>query len=273
MPPDSAGVALVTGCSSGIGRATVRRFLAGDWTVWATARNPGDVDDLARLGSRTAALDVTDEEQVTTVVDTVLERDGRIDCLVNNAGFGQAGAVEEVPVDRLRAQFDVNAFGPIRLAQAVLPHMRTAGGGTIVNVSSLLGRVSYPMRGAYAGSKHALEAMSDVLRAEVTGFDVDVVLVEPGSVRTGFDDRLRESRTNIDEQPVYGRLRRVVDAAQRLSARTGVPPDRVAAVVYEAAATDDPNSRYVVGWDARTAILVDRIVPSRVTDWLYGKLL
>lgn len=213
MPADQTPVVLITGCSSGIGRATAHRFLEEGWRVWATARDPDDVAGLARAGCRSAALDVTDDEQVERVVERVVDRDGRIDCLVNNAGFGQAGAVEEVPVERLRVQFDVNVFGPVRLVQAVLPHMRTAESGTVVNVSSLLGRVVYPTRGAYAGSKHALEALSDALRMEVAGFGVDVVVVEPGAVSTGFDDRLRDTRDATLETPAYDRLRRVVDAA------------------------------------------------------------
>ncbi|WP_232701954.1 SDR family oxidoreductase [Halobacterium wangiae] len=272
MPPEPTPVVLTTGCSSGIGRATARRFLAAGWRVWATSRNPADVAELARESCRTAALDVTDAEQVDRVVDAVVERDDRIDCLVNNAGFGQAGAVEEVPVDRLRAQFEVNVFGPVRLVQAVLPHMRAAESGAIVNVSSLLGRVVYPTSGAYAGSKHALEALSDALRMEVAGFGVDVVLVEPGAVRTGFDDRLRETQGSVHERPVYERLRRVVDVAQRLSERTAVSPDRVADVVYEAAVSTDPEARYVVGWDARVAVLADRLLPARATEWLYERL-
>lgn len=272
MPRDTPPVVLVTGCSSGIGRATARRFMDGGWRTWATARDPDDVTDLARDGCRTAALDVTDSSQIDDVVDTVVERDGRIDCLVNNAGFGQAGAIEEVPPDRLERQFDVNVFGPVRLVQAVLPHMRAAESGTVVNVSSLLGRVVYPTRGAYAGSKHALEAVSDALRAEVAGVGVDIVLVEPGAVRTNFESRLRDSKTALDERPVYGRLRRFVDTAQWLAERTGLPPERVAAVIYRAAATDGPKDRYVVGWDARLAIVADRVVPTRATDWLYRVL-
>lgn len=265
-------VVLITGCSSGIGRATAQRFLDAGWRVWATSREPTDITDLADAGCRTAALDVTDGSQIDSVVNRAVARDDRIDCLVNNAGFGQAGAIEEIPVDRLQAQFDVNVFGPARLIQTVLPHMRNAGGGTIVNVSSLMGRVTYPTRGAYAGSKHALEALSDTLRAEVGGFDIDVVLIEPGTVRTGFEDRLRETESALNERPSYARLRRVVDEAQRLAERRGMPPIQVADVIYRAATADTPKRRYVVGWDARLAILADRVVPTRLTDWLYRTL-
>ncbi|QKY22014.1 SDR family oxidoreductase (plasmid) [Halolamina sp. CBA1230] len=272
MAPDHSPVVLITGCSSGIGRATARRFLDAGWRVWATARDPTDITDLADAGCRTAALDVTDGGQIDAVVERVVARDSRIDCLVNNAGYGQAGAVEEIPVDQLRAQFEVNVFGPVRLAQAVLPHMRGAGSGRIVNVSSLLGRVAYPTRGAYAGSKHALEALSESLRAETAGVGVDVVLIEPGAVRTGFEDRLHETESTLDEVAEYGRLRRLVDRAQRLSERRGMAPERVADEIYRAASVERPERRYVVGWDARLAILADRVVPARVTEWLYRRL-
>jgi len=272
MAPGKTPVVFVTGCSSGIGRATARRFLDADWRVWATARDPTDITELADAGCRTAALDVTDGAQIERVVERAVERDRRIDCIVNNAGFGQAGAIEEIPVGRLQAQFDVNVFGPVRLIQTVLPHMRNAGGGTVVNVSSLMGRVTYPTRGAYAGSKHALEALSDTLRAEVGVFDVDVVLVEPGTVRTGFEDRLHESKSVLDERPAYTQLRRVVDEAQRLAERRGMPPLQVADVIYRAATADTPKRRYVVGWDARLAILADCVVPTQLTDWLYRTL-
>lgn len=272
MAQEPAPVVLITGCSSGIGRATARRFHSEGWRVWATSRDPDDIANLGEAGCRTAALDVTEEQQISAVVDALIERDNRLDCLVNNAGFGQAGAIEEVPIDRLRQQFDVNVFGPVRLAQAVLPNMRATGGGTVVNVSSLLGRVTFPMRGAYAGSKHALEAVSGALRAEVAGQPVDVVLVEPGSVRTSFGDRLQETQDRTAAQPEYDRLRRVVDTAQRLSERTGLAPARVAEVIYGAAVAEDPQRRYLVGRDARFAVLADRVVPTGLMEWLYRKL-
>lgn len=274
MPPTNAEkrVVLITGCSSGIGRATAERFHEAGCHVWATSRDPSDLEDLGDRGCRTAALDVTDQDQIASVVENVLARDGRIDCLVNNAGFGQAGAVEEVPIERLRDQFEVNTFGPVRVAQAVMPHMRASGGGTIVNVSSLLGRVTYPTRGAYAASKQALESLSDALRVEADPFDVSVVLVEPGSVRTDFDENLRETRDDINRVSEYGRVRRLVDRAQHLNQRWGIPPEAVAAVIVRAATSDSPNPRYVVGLDARVGILADRLLPDRVTDWVYRTL-
>ena len=139
---------LITGSSSGIGRATAAAFLDEDWTVHATARDTADIEDLAEAGCETHELDVTDDEDVADVVDRVVDADGRIDCLVNNAGFGQFGPLEDVPVEDLHAQFDVNVYGPHRMARAVLPHMREQGEGTIVNLSSVSGRVATPGMGA-----------------------------------------------------------------------------------------------------------------------------
>jgi NAD(P)-dependent dehydrogenase (short-subunit alcohol dehydrogenase family) len=260
-------VALVTGCSSGIGRATAVAFDVAGWRVWATARDPADVEALAARGCRTAALDVTDAGAVTAVVEEVVETDGRIDCLVNNAGYGQAGVVEDVPHDRVLAQFDVNVFGCLRLIRAVLPRMREQGSGTIVNVSSVLGRVAYPTRGIYAGSKHAIEGVTDALRVEVAGLGIDAVVVEPGAVRTAFDERLFETEAAIDRSPAYARAYDRIGRAQRLASRFGSSPDDVARVVVRAATADRPRARYVVGFDARL-VLWSRYLPTRLTDWL-----
>jgi NAD(P)-dependent dehydrogenase (short-subunit alcohol dehydrogenase family) len=145
-----SGVVFITGCSSGIGRATARVFERKGWRVWATARDPNDIEALAAAGCRTAALDVTDDDEIRGVIDEIDERDGGLDCLINNASYGQTGAIEDVPLDRIHAQFDVNVYGPVRLVQAALPLLRARDGGTIVNVSSFLGRMVFPFRGAYA---------------------------------------------------------------------------------------------------------------------------
>src|SRR6056297_336090 len=197
---------LITGCSSGIGHATALAFLEADWTVVASARDPGDIADLAEAGCETITLDVTDPDQVTSVVERTVEETGAIDCLVNNAGYAQMGPLEDVQAEDLQSQFDVNVFGPHRLVRAALPHMRAQGEGRIVNVSSINGRISVAGSGAYAASKHAMEAMSDALRVEVDPFDVDVVLIEPGPVETSFTDRVADelpaSRT-ADYDDIY----------------------------------------------------------------------
>ena len=155
---------LVTGCSTGLGRATARAFLGSGWTVYATARDERELRGLARRGARTATLDVTSETDVIAVVEGMVEEVGRIDCLVNNAGYGQLGPVEDVDTERVVRQFDANVFGPHRLVRAVLPHMRSRSAGRIVNVSSAVGRFALPGVGIYSSSKFALRAISDALR-------------------------------------------------------------------------------------------------------------
>ena len=179
---------LVTGCSSGIGAAIAMRLARAGWPVYATARRPDMLDTLREAGARTLALDVTNEDSMRSAV-AVVERDhGSVGALVNNAGFGQSGALEEVPLDALRRQFDTNVFGLLRLTQLVLPGMRRARQGRIVNIGSMGGRLTFPGGGAYHATKHALVALNDALRFEVRGFGIDVVLIEPGLIRTGFAD-------------------------------------------------------------------------------------
>ncbi|MFB6309318.1 MAG: SDR family oxidoreductase [Haloarculaceae archaeon] len=262
-----AKTVLITGCSSGIGRATAAAFLEDDWRVWATARDPDDITDLADAGCETARLDVTNARQVERVVEDVLDADGRIDCLVNNAGYAQYGALEDVPTDRLHEQFDVNVYGPHRLTREVLPHMREREDGTIVNVSSVSGRISTPGGGAYCGSKFALEAMSDALRGEVGGFGVDVVLVEPGPVETEFDDRALDEIDGTDRSGAYEWLYRAYEDFGLTGGNdpVAIPPRYVATTIRDAACATDPQARYPVGQFARLALLA-RHLPDRWRD-------
>lgn len=258
---------LITGCSSGIGRATAAMFAEEEWVVYATARNEADLDGLE--GTQTSELDVRDADAIEGLVERVVDEQGQFDCLVNNAGYGQYGPLEDVPAGELHRQFEVNVYGPHRLMRAVLPHMRDAGDGTIVNVSSTSGRISVPGSGAYSGSKFALEAMSDALRGEVDGFDVDVVLVEPGPVATNFTARSRAELTRgLDRrEDVYGWLYEAIEDTSLLagSSPLAVPPRRVASVIHEAAESTDPRARYPVG-GARYLMLA-RFLPDGLRDF------
>ena len=262
---------LITGCSSGIGDATARAFLDEEWDVYATARNLDDLAALEAADCVTAALDVTDDEAVRRVVDRVASESGRIDCLVNNAGCAYLGPIEDVPVEKVHRQFDVNVYGPHRLARAVLPHMREAESGTIVNVSSFVGRLAIPTAGVYSGSKFALEAMSDALRAEVAPFGVDVVLVEPGTVDTRFDRRSERMIDELGRTAAYDKHYRVLDDWFALGegGRPGsVSSDAVAAVILNAASSTDPASRYPVGIHAQVGN-VARFAPDWIRDAIY----
>src|SRR3954449_1432267 len=186
MADPTSRAVLITGCSSGIGRATAERLAGRGFTVYATARNVQSIADLEDRGCRVLALDVTDEDSMQAAVGTVLEEQGAVGALVNNAGYSQSGAVEDVPLDEVRRQFETNVFGLIRMCQLVLPGMRAQHHGRIVNVSSMGANFTFPGGGIYHATKYSVEAISDVLRFEVQGFGVDVVLIEPGLIKTEF---------------------------------------------------------------------------------------
>ncbi|MDS0258090.1 SDR family oxidoreductase [Haloarcula sp. S1CR25-12] len=269
-----AKTVLVTGASSGIGRATAEAFLDDDWQVWATARDEEDVADLAAAGCETAELDVTEPEACERVVEDVVESAGRIDCLVNNAGYAQFGAVEDVSTADLAAsggQFDVNLYGPHRLIRQVMPHMRARENGAIINVSSVAGRLALPGQGAYAASKFALEGLSDALRVEAAEYGIDVVVVEPGPVETNFYDRARAEQDDLETTGAYdwlytaredSRLAGVQDALS-------VTPETVALTIRDAANASDPDPRYAVGEGAKL-ILMARYLPARWRDAAFG---
>ncbi|MDG5761391.1 SDR family oxidoreductase [Natronococcus sp. A-GB1] len=264
---------LITGCSSGIGHATARAFLEKDWQVIATARNVDEIADLEELGCTTLELDVTDPDQVADVVERTVEIGGAIDCLVNNAGYAQMGPIEDVSTVDLHRQFDVNVYGPHRLARAALPHMRAQGEGRIINVSSVAGRVSFPGYGAYSGSKHALESMSDALRGEVEEFGIDVVLIEPGPVETEFSDRMNEELPESRRTPAYESLYEIYDEAQLIGGGQGGPfastPAEVATAIVESAIRSEPPARYPVGPIGQFGVYA-RFLPDRLQDALYG---
>jgi len=268
---------LITGCSSGIGRVTARTFLEEGWTTYATARDEADVADLADEGCETAELDVTDDEQVEAVVEHVVDQQGRIDCLVNNAGYGQHGPAEDVPSDLFARQLEVNTVGPHRLTRAVLPHMRAREDGTIVNVSSVAGRIAAPGMSAYTASKFALEGYSDALRNEVARFGVDVSLVEPGPVETSFRDRAESEIDGLSRTEAYGWLYDMQEDASLLSGQSSPfasTPEEVANTILEAGVSTNPDPRYVVGGFSK-ALLYARFVPDRLRDRLLslaGKL-
>ena len=266
-----AKTVLITGASSGIGRATAEVFLDDDWRVWATARDTDDIADLAAAGCETAELDVTDPDDCERVVEELVDTENRIDCLVNNAGYGQFGAVEDVSTEDLHEQFDVNVYGPHRLVREALPHMRARENGTIINVSSVAGRLSFPGQGGYAASKHALEGLSDALRVEADEFDVEVVLVQPGPVETNFAERAQEEQENGEKTGAYdwlytahedSRLAGVQDALS-------VTPGTVALTIRDAANTSDPEPRYPVGQGAKLLLLA-RHLPARWRDAALG---
>jgi NAD(P)-dependent dehydrogenase (short-subunit alcohol dehydrogenase family) len=266
---------LITGCSSGIGHATAAHLAERGWTVYASARRPESIADLAEKGCRTLALDVTDEGSMEAAVTVVEEAEGAVGALVNNAGYSQSGAIETVPLERIRAQFETNVFGLVRMCQLVLPGMRRQGAGRIVNVSSMGGRLTFPGGGAYHGTKHAVEALSDALRFELRGFGVDVVVIEPGLIKTRFGETAvgtidAESPEGGDP---YADFNAAVGAAtagvyEGPLARLGGGPETVARVIERALDTRRPKTRYMVTPSARLALVQRRLLPDRAWDAL-----
>jgi NAD(P)-dependent dehydrogenase (short-subunit alcohol dehydrogenase family) len=273
------GAVLITGCSSGIGHETARHLAANGWTVYASARRPESIADLAEAGCKTLALDVTDEASMKTAVDAVEAAEGRVGALVNNAGYSQSGAVESLPMDKIRAQFETNVFGLVRMCQLVLPAMREASQGRIVNVSSMGGKLVFPGGGAYHATKFAVEAFSDALRWEVRGFGVQVSIIEPGLITTRFGETAAGSISDGDggEQPAdaddpYASFNAAVGAAtvgiyeggplQRL----GGGPETVARAIERAISARRPKTRYKVTASARLALAQRRLVTDRAWD-------
>jgi NAD(P)-dependent dehydrogenase (short-subunit alcohol dehydrogenase family) len=263
-------VFLVTGSSSGIGRAIVREAAAAGHRVFASARHPEDLAELSRPGILDSiALDVTDASSVSRALDTVRDRAGRLDVLVNNAGWGQMGAVEDVSIERWRAEFEVNVFGLLRVTQAALPLMRGGGGGSIVNIGSIAGRISYPFGGAYCASKFAVEAISDALRLEVERFGIRVVLIEPGPIESRFAERAEAEVQPLaaDASSPYRDLYETAYERFRLETKAGaLPPEAVARIVLKAAASRRPRARYLVTRPAKVFALAKRLLPDAVID-------
>jgi NAD(P)-dependent dehydrogenase (short-subunit alcohol dehydrogenase family) len=262
---------IVTGCSSGIGRATAKGLAQAGWTVYATARRISTIEDLEADGCRTLALDVTDEASMQAAVRAVEDAEGSVDALVNNAGIQEIGAIETVPIDRVRALFETNVFGPARLIQLVLPGMRSRGTGRIVTVGSMNGRFTWPGTGYYCATKHALEALSDALRYEVRPFGIDVVLIEPGFVKTPLGKTAAQRRTDEDQGPYGSYNAAVADIAN--SYTTGVlgmlacTAEAVAKTVEKALSGDGrPRARYRVAPSARLFMTTRKLLPDAAWD-------
>lgn len=261
---------LITGCSTGIGRATAERLADDGWNVHATARRPDSIEDLAKRGCRIHALDVTDERSMQAAVEDV-EQGGPIGALINNAGYSQSGAIETIPMESVRRQFETNVFGLMRMCQLVLPGMRGAGSGRIVNISSMGGKLTFPGGGVYHATKHAVEALSDALRFEVREFGVDVVVIEPGLIITEFGEAANRSIDEIAEHGPYARFNATVakvtaNAYSGPMARLGAGPEAVAAKISRALASRRPATRYKVTPSARVTIGARRLMSDRMWD-------
>lgn len=275
MAPERRAV-LITGCSTGIGRATAEHLARaggrkGPWTVYATARRPESIQDLADLGCKTLALDVCDEASMVAGVSAVEAEHGAVGALINNAGYGLEGAAEVTPMDEIRRQFETNVFGLIRMCQLVLPKMREARFGRIVNVSSVGGKLTFPGGAYYHATKHAVEAFSDALRFEVRNFGIDVVVVEPGLIKTAFADTASSNVSKTDgpysdfNEAVAKNVQEAYEGLRgKLGGATG--PEAVAKAIASAINAATPRTRYRVTSGARFVLTTKKLLPDRMWD-------
>jgi NAD(P)-dependent dehydrogenase (short-subunit alcohol dehydrogenase family) len=267
---------LITGCSTGIGRATAERLARAGHTVYATARRPEAIDDLTESGCRTLALDVTDEASMRAAVEQVEQAEGAVGALVNNAGYSQSGAIESVKLDDVRRQFETNVFGLLRMCQLVLPGMRRQGRGRIVNISSMGGKLVFPGGGAYHATKFAVEAISDAMRFEVRGFGIDVVVIEPGLIKTEFGRTASSSiESGTDGEGPYAEFNAAVsdttaEAYEGTMARLAAGPEAVAAAIEKAIDARRPRPRYRVAASARVMLALRTLLPDRAWDAAVG---
>ena len=274
--PDASKAVLVTGCSSGIGHATAEHLVDRGWTVYATARRAESIEDLARKGCNTLALDVTDETSMQSAVAAVEQAEGAVGVLVNNAGYSQGGAVETVPLDVVRRQFETNVFGLVRMCQLALPGMRRQGWGRIVNISSMGGKLVFPGGGAYHATKHAVEAFSDALRYEVSGFGVKVVIIEPGLIKTKFGEVGAASVEETEADGPYAEFNAEVAKATAGVyeggglAKLGAGPEAVAEKIEKAITSSRPKPRYAVTPSAHLAMGQRRLMTDRMWDRVMG---
>ena len=269
---DVSKAVLITGCSTGIGRATAEHFVKNGWTTYATARKPETLAELERLGCHTLALDVLDEDSMAAAVAEVERNEGAVGVLVNNAGYSLTAPIEAASMADVRRQFDTNVFGLVRMAQLVLPGMRDQGWGRIVNLSSVGGKVTFPGMGFYHGTKYAVEAISDALRFEVRPFGVKVVLVEPGLIKTAFGDTATgHSAVAVDPSSPYAEFNekvaeQVAGAYEGPMAMFATGPETVAKVIEKAVSSSRPRARYAVTFGAKATKLTHAMLPDAGWD-------
>ncbi|MCK4130368.1 oxidoreductase [Ralstonia pseudosolanacearum] len=260
--------ALVTGASSGMGKAIAKRLLADGFHVYVAARSIDKMEDLSSLGATPLKMDISKDEEITAAVEAILRESGGVDVLVNNAGFGLYGPVEDIGIEEARYQFEVNVFGAARLTQLLLPAMRKKGAGTIVNITSMGGKI-YTLLGAwYHATKHALEGWSDCLRLELAPFGINVVVVEPGLIETGFGDVVSDGLLKRSGQGAYAKLTHAVAKATKdaYGKGRGTDPSVIANIVSGAVATKRPRTRYAVGKYAKPMILIRSWFGDRMFD-------
>ncbi|SED65804.1 oxidoreductase [Streptomyces sp. Ag109_O5-10] len=264
----TAKTALVTGASSGIGEATALKLQSLGYIVYGAARRTDRLQKLAEAGIRPLAMDVTDDDSMRAGIDRIVAETGRIDVLVNNAGYGSYGAIEDVPMSEARYQFDVNVFGAMRLAQLALPHMRAQRSGSVVNVTSMGGKIHTPLGGWYHGTKFALEALSDCLRLETKPFGIDVVIIEPGGIATEWGSIAADGLRKASSDGAYARQADAVATSMtsEANAKRMSSPQVIADAIGKAVTARKPKTRYATGFAARPMITLRSLLSDRGFD-------
>lgn len=272
MAANTASVALVTGASSGIGEAAAKRLLEAGHVVYAGARRLDRMASLAARGAILLPLDLTDDASIVAAVERIRAERGRLDVLLNNAGYGSYGAVEDVPIAEGRRQFEVNVFGLARLVQLVTPMMRAQRAGTILNISSMGGKIWEPLGAWYHATKFAVEGFSDCLRMELAPFGIDVVVIEPGAINTEWGGIALETLAHTSGGTAYAAQAEEKRALFLSSVTTGSDPDVVAQAVLAAVSARQPKTRYAVGAFAKPMIFAVTFLPNRAFDWIMNRL-
>lgn len=242
-------VILITGASSGMGKVTAEDLIKKGHTVYCAARSVGKMENLKKLGGRVIKLDISNENEVNTAVDKIINEEGKIDILWNNAGFGLFGAIEDVSIETARYQFEVNLFGLARLTQLVIPYMRRRKSGLIINTSSIGGKIYSPLGAWYHATKHALEGWSDCLRLELKQFDIKVVIVEPGAIYTGFEEVMADHVIKYSGDGVYGKMTKALVKANKKynNEKSASPASVISNTIQKIIKSKNPKTRYAVG--------------------------
>ncbi len=269
----SSKVVLITGASSGIGEQTAVALAKKGYTVYGAARRIDKLKKLQQYGIKIIQLDVTDENSMLSCVEQIAQEEGRIDILINNAGYGLFGAVEDVSIDEARRQIEVNIFGLARMTQLVLPYMRENRFGRIVNISSMGGRVWTPFGAWYHATKFAVEGFSACLRIEVEPFGIDVVLIEPGGIKTDFGDIASDKLKQVSQGGAYTLSgSAAADAMRKTYSGNLTKPNVIAACIVKALSVKKPKTRYLLGYGAKPAVYVQKWLGDRIYDMIIKKM-
>lgn len=261
-----AKTVLVTGASAGIGKATAILLAQNGYNVYGAARRIEKMQDLKNHGIKPIELDVTNDKSILACVDQIFREAGSIDILVNNAGFGSSGAIEDVSIEDARYQLEVNVFGAMRLTQVVLPKMRENKYGKIVNISSIGGKVAFPLAGWYHASKFAIEALSDTLRMEVKEFGIDVIVIEPGGVKSEWAGIANDNLMRISGNTAYKEMAKNAEKATR---NLNLPePSVITKLIKKSIESKNPKTRYIGGFGAKPILGVRKIVSDKLMDKL-----